>query len=646
MASAHPTAERRSGHRRHTDRHQGAGRGGDAASAGLADESLFDALGLDSASIPLHQGWSGTEPPRAGPFLSRHAQRIVWQGGSTFERLYETFIGGRAVLGLALLMAQVIGLMLGQRSQAGVIISGAYALQAIAVWLLPRWRRAGVPRTQLTRGQWIATLGVDLVTFAVLHAFEPAGTFNYAALLVMPALIGGVLTSRMAALATTSMAAIMLIAVALRSGLASGEWSGPLAPAGLTGIGLFVITLLAGELSSRLVSEELAARGSLELARQQVALNRLVIDEMSDGVMVIDRNARVRAANPAARRLLAAQGVGPAAPFQLQDEAAWSALMTQVLSAFDAGDWPRHGHDVALPFSAALTRTLRLRARFTRERPREPWRGGADRKGADAAEALCVLFLEDLRSVQARSRQEKLAAMGRVSAGIAHEIRNPLAAIAQANALLQEEAVGAEQQMLTAMVADNVERLKRIVDDVMEVAPAAEGTTRPIDLGAEVGRIVADWARTNSVTLGVGSRLHVELPSEAVPVLFDADHLRRVLVNLLDNARRYASAVPGAIALTARVTGVEQARLSLASDGDPIPPDIEPFLFEPFFSTRSRGTGLGLYICRELCERYGGSIDYWQHPPEARYRNEFVVTLRVASAAATTNGPNQDRLLP
>jgi two-component system, NtrC family, sensor histidine kinase PilS len=611
-----------------------------AAAPRAADESLFGALGVDSVPTPPAHGWSGIEPPRTGPFLWRQAHRIVWQGGSTFERLYETFIGGRAALGIALLMAQLIGLVLGQRSMTGVMVSGAYALQALIVWLMPRWRRSGQPRTRLTRVQWVATLGVDLLAFAMLHAFEPAGTFNYAALLVMPALIGGVLTSRRAALATTAMASIMLIAVALRNGLSSGEWSTALAPAGLTGIGLFVITLLAGELSGRLAGEEQAARGSLELARQQVALNRLVIDEMADGVMVIDRSARVRAANPAARRLLAAQGVGPVAPFQLQDEPAWAGLMAQVVSAFDAGDWPRHGHDATLAFSATQTRMLRLRARFTRERASE----GANSKGADASEALCVLFLEDLRNVQARSRQEKLAAMGRVSAGIAHEIRNPLAAIAQANALLQEEAVGAEQQMLTAMVADNVERLKRIVDDVMEVAPAAEAEPRPIDLGGEVGRIVSDWARTNNVILGTGSRLQVDLPSEPLPVVFDADHLRRVLVNLLDNARRYASAIPGAIALTARATSAEQARLTVASDGEPIAQDIEPFLFEPFFSTRSRGTGLGLYICRELCERYGGSIDYWQHPPGGRHRNEFVVTLRVAAAEALA--PNQDRLLP
>jgi two-component system, NtrC family, sensor histidine kinase PilS len=175
------------------------------------------------------------------------------------------------------------------------------------------------------------------------------------------------------------------------------------------------------------------------------------------------------------------------------------------------------------------------------------------------------------------------------------------------------------------------------------VAPGAGANPRPIDLGAEVGRIVADWARTSHVALGIGSRLRVELPHDPLPVLFDAEHLRRVLVNLLDNARRYASERPGAIALVAEARGGGQARLSVASDGDPIPPDIEPFLFEPFFSTRSRGTGLGLYICRELCERYGGSIDYWQHPADAPHRNEFVVMMRVATAAPT---PNQDRLLP
>jgi two-component system, NtrC family, sensor histidine kinase PilS len=421
-------------------------------------------------------------------------------------------------------------------------------------------------------------------------------------------------------MAAAAAASLVLLATSWYWSASISEATTAMAPAALTGIGLFVITLLAGELALRLAREEMTARGSLELARQQAQLNRLVIEEMADGVMVVDRRARVRAANPAARRLLVAQGIGQPAPFQLQDDPAWRELADRVARAFESLTWPEAARDVQLPFEAGQVRSLRLRARFTRPR---------SSSGSDAGrEVFCVLFLEDLRSVQARNRQEKLAAMGRVSAGIAHEIRNPLAAIAQANALLREETTSPEQDMLTAMVADNVERLKRIVDDVMEVAPGPGANPRPIDLGAEVGRIVSDWARTSHLPLGTGSRLRVQLPHDPLAVLFDAEHLRRVLVNLLDNARRYASDRPGAISLVAEDRGAGQARLSVASDGDPIPPDIEPFLFEPFFSTRSRGTGLGLYICRELCERHGATIDFRVRRDGDGPRNEFYLVLR------------------
>ena len=122
--------------------------------------------------------------------------------------------------------------------------------------------------------------------------------------------------------------------------------------------------------------------------------------------------------------------------------------------------------------------------------------------------------------------------------------------------------------------------------------------------------------------------LRIDLPPEPVGVLFDAEHLRRVLVNLLDNAHRHASRQPGAIHLRLDSRHERQAFLSLGSDGPPIPSDVEPYLFEPFFSTRSRGTGLGLYICRELCERYGATIDYrLSMVGDVRY-NEFFVDMQ------------------
>jgi len=233
-----------------------------------------------------------------------------------------------------------------------------------------------------------------------------------------------------------------------------------------------------------------------------------------------------------------------------------------------------------------------------------------------------------VRNMQARSRQEKLAAMGRVSAGIAHEIRNPLAAISQANALLSEDATDPAQRKLMRMVSDNVERLKRIVDDVMEVAPGVVQEVGVIDATAQVAAVCGEWARAAGISAGANGQLHVDLPPEPLGVLFDAEHLRRVLVNLLDNALRYASKSPGAIHLRLDSRHEAQAFLSIASDGAPIPPDVEPYLFEPFFSTRSRGTGLGLYICRELCERYGASIDYRLRTDGDRQRNEFFVDMR------------------
>ena len=109
-------------------------------------------------------------------------------------------------------------------------------------------------------------------------------------------------------------------------------------------------------------------------------------------------------------------------------------------------------------------------------------------------------------------------------------------------------------------------------------------------------------------------------------MVFDPEHLRRVLVNLLDNARRHASDAAGGDRRCGCRSATTRRRqcCSVVSDGAPIAPEVERYLFEPFFSTRSRGSGLGLYICRELCERYGGSIEY--RAPAAADRNEFVVT--------------------
>lgn len=600
---------------------------------GVGDSAFASGFAGDAAAgAPTghtDRGARGAAPPGDDSrFLARQAARLVETGQSAFERIYRVFIAARAALGVALLAAVTAGGLFGMRpSYPAMFVSGAYAVLAIGLWLLPHLRPNAIaqPVSRLSSSQWGATIGADLVCFTALHMFAPGSSFNYVALLVLPVLMAGVLTPRRIALATAAIVTLALLGVAWFTSVRGGDGAQQMTQAALAGSGFFVITVLAGELAGRLAREELTARGSMEMARQQAQLNRLVIEEMQDGVLVVDKRGRVRAANPAARRLLAPNGLSRPAPFQLRGVEAWDALVKAVERAFVEAAWPEAGRDVVLKFdplgapgtrASDVQRTLRVRVRFTRKR--EP----------QASEEYCVLFLEDVRNMQARSRQEKLAAMGRVSAGIAHEIRNPLAAISQANALLSEDATDPGQRKLMQMVSDNVERLKRIVDDVMEVAPGVVQEVGVIDATAQVAAVCGEWARASGVSAGANGQLRVDLPPEPLGVLFDAEHLRRVLVNLLDNALRYASKSPGAIHLRLDSRHEAQAFLSIASDGAPIPPDVEPYLFEPFFSTRSRGTGLGLYICRELCERYGATIDYRLRTDGDKQRNEFFVDMR------------------
>ncbi|HEY1090265.1 MAG TPA: ATP-binding protein [Burkholderiaceae bacterium] len=587
---------------------------------GLGDT---DAVPLDAvAAAPAAR----TVPPPAGFFTQQPPWRAS-AGGGSFQRLYRAFLGARAGLGLALLATLLLARLLGSSEPRwALLICAVYAGEAALMWLLPRLQR-GVSMQSMARlnsPQWLASIGFDLALFGGLHALDPRAGVSFSALFVLPVLMAGVLTPRLLALGTAAIAALLLLGTATWGALFGNETELHVAQAGIAGIGLFVVVLLASEVASRLAREERAARGSMEYARQQSQLSRLVIDEMQEGVLVVDRRGRVRAANPAAHALLGEQEATQSTPFQLRGVPAWTPLVKGVEQAFAEGQWPIDGRDVSLEFTPSLRRSLRVRMRFTRSREQ---RAGGRSQGNQGGEELCVLFLEDLRSVIARSRQEKLAAMGRISAGIAHEIRNPLAAIAQANALMAEDCGDdLQQQRLTAMVTANVERLKRLVDDVMEVAPGTQPSPVALDVRVLMNEIVSDWARTNDVSVGADAILFLQLPPPDLRVAFEAEHLRRVLINLLDNALRHSPQRPGAIRVSAALHGGETVALAVFSQGQALEPEVERHLFEPFFSTRSRGSGLGLYICRELCERYGARIDYLRREG-ADPGNEFVVLL-------------------
>jgi two-component system sensor histidine kinase PilS (NtrC family) len=384
--------------------------------------------------------WFGQHPTGASGLEEQWAQAGLtgWgadvnspdlNGGALTEatRTHKAFLSARLVLALALLAVVMGAQALGTPPPDWMpVLAVTYALATATLRFAPTpWIDRALRQGLLHTRHLLPSVGLDLTVFAGLHALA-ASNVNSQALLVLPVLMAAVLAPRILALGTAAVATLILLGIALLpANQASGSASSLLTQAGLTGLGLFVMAVLANELASRLAKEERSARGSLALAQQQAELNGLMIDEMSEGVMVLDRQGRVRAANPAARKLIAAQGMGPSAPFKVRGVPAWATLMQAIEAALNQPELADHGQDVRLTFDDRQERDLRVRTRFTRSRQRR-------------SEDLCVVLLEDLRTVRARQRQDKLAAMGRMSAGIAHEIRNPLAAIAQANSLLAE----------------------------------------------------------------------------------------------------------------------------------------------------------------------------------------------------------------
>ena len=623
--TASPSHERRRVERRRVERR--------VPRAPPGEDSWFGAL-ADAGQAAWPQGPDGDpeashDADRPGlsdsRFLAREAQRIVSGEGTALHRVFRAYVAARAALGAALVLAPWAMALVGARPPLEVVLAClAYAGQALSLWLLGGpVEQEGAPPERLRRRQWVMTIGVDLLVFSALHLMDSAQPLNYSALLALPVLMAGVMTKRLAALATASFVVLVLLAGAWRQALLGADSVRLLSQAALAGAGAFVITLISSELAQRLSREERAARGSLDIARQQAQLNRLVLEEMAEGVLVIDRRLRVRAANPAAKIMLGVHEHRLPMPFMLQGEAGWRSLFEAVEQSFALGHWPPHWRELKLGAEGTRSRIVQVRARFTR-------RDGFD-AASDQPEDVCVLFLEDMRQVQARVRQEKLAAMGRMSAGISHEIRNPLAAIAQANALMIEDELDVPQRRLAQIIEDNVLRLKRIVDDVLAVSPSEVASVHPIDATTLVRQICQDWLLTSEAAGSDAQRFVLRLPAAAANVLFDPDHLRRVLMNLLDNAGRHATPTEGAVIVELRADARKAVALTVASDGPPMAADVERHLFEPFFSTRSRGTGLGLYICRELCERYGATIDFRPGGPGVRHSNLFRVVMRGAS---------------
>ncbi len=535
---------------------------------------------------------------------------------SGLPRLWRGFMAARILIAGVLLLLLLYLRVMGQPPQA-VAMLVCLAYLALTVWVRVLGRPV-LPGDRLDP-QWLITVGADVLVFGFL-LFLQVGTINFTPLFVLPVLLAAVLGPLLLALGTAAAVTLALLVDALQYTLAgTPDAAGRYIQAAVTGIGLFALAYLTNQLSARLVRQERVAKGSEMAARAQIQVNQLVIDNLGDGVLVIDVNGVVHAANPAAREMLgvdvAREPLLARPPFVLAARSAWASLAE--LAARSLRYQQASSADVTVVDAQAAARMLHVKTHLSIV-PGAPEQGN-----------LCVMFMEDLREMEARVRTEKLAAMGRMSAAVAHEIRNPLSAISQANALLSEEIRDPQQQNLVRMVAQNVQRLSRVVDDVLDVARAQSGRHEAAilhDPERLIQSICTDWAVQNKVQ----NILKVSINSALNAIEFEAEHLRRVLVNLLDNALRHASGKAGSIRVDMHSAPAQQGGvlLSVWSDGLPIEQGVQRHLFEPFFSSQSRSSGLGLYICRELCIRHGASINYQRASRTQQEGNDFILHIR------------------
>lgn len=553
------------------------------------------------------------------------------EGPDEFVRLWRGFMTARVTLGLVLLALQVTLYLLSQSHDRLLIaVCGVYLGATLVARLTGKPRRLGPSFDP----QWVLTIGIDMVAFAVLQFVQGYAGINYTPLLALPVLLASVLGSLPLAMGTAAGATLLLLAQAVPVALGADRDVTPLfAQSALTGAGYFVIAFLSSQLSARLASEEQRSRRSQIAVQVQRQVNALVIESLPDGIFVLDSAGMVWAANPAACELLGRTGAMAQAPFDLAAEPGWRGLVDLTRRSFAANQSQRAS--VVFQRAGVGPRHVLVRTRMT-----------ATDDGN--MERLCVVFLQDQREIEARMRTEKLASMGRMSTAVAHEIRNPLAAIVQANALLDEDISEPKLKRLIEMVRQNALRLESIVNEVLNISRVQsrpdESASASVALNAAVERTCRDWMRHPD---GDGDGLALELCDANPLVTFDAEHLRRVLVNLLDNARRYASGSRQAIRVSTRQGAGGQAVLGVWSDAAPMEQSVERHLFEPFFSSESRSTGLGLYICRELCARHGATINFERTRKAAgsgnMEGNEFLVTFYPSAQRALFDGTS-DRM--
>ncbi|MEK9712844.1 MAG: ATP-binding protein [Thalassolituus sp.] len=226
------------------------------------------------------------------------------------------------------------------------------------------------------------------------------------------------------------------------------------------------------------------------------------------------------------------------------------------------------------------------------------------------AEGDFLLLIEDEARISAEAQQIKLASLGRLTASIAHEIRNPLSALNQAAQLLAEtEYLRDGERRLTTMIEDNSQRINRIISDILQLSRGKAANAGTLQLSPFLQEFRSIFRQQDTA-----EDYQIELrPAGDFDIYFDRDHLLQVLTNLTQNGLRYARRARNqtpSVTIEVSQEGPQRITIEVRDNGLGVAENQLDRLFEPFSTTEHEGTGLGLYLCRELCHANEAHIEY------------------------------------
>ncbi len=357
--------------------------------------------------------------------------------------------------------------------------------------------------------------------------------------------------------------------------------------AGILGIVFFASSMLASILVERAREyEAMASQREADLLHLE-KLNEHIIQNMRTGILVVDNQGQIKLANQAAERLLGQNSLQRA---------------TQLEKIFPILD-KRFFEWLAQP--------------QMQQTPIQQSQGLPDIQpgfrqlyDADGQPGDTLIFLEDATQLNQRFQQIKLASLGRLTASIAHEIRNPLSAINHAAQLLSEADLDEGDQKLTSIITMQVQRLDTVIKNVLQLSRNESSSPEAINIRQWCENFKEEFCTRNQLQ---AEQFNINIPADNLQVLFDPSHLHQVFDNLCGNAISHNDREKSDVKIT--IDGgfdwdSDQIYIDVKDNGPGIDEETIQQIFDPFFTTSSKGTGLGLYISKEMIESNRARIRY------------------------------------